>query len=236
MKNRCFALAAFAILASARVFAMASSQASDGYTLLLVPDRYNTLQLGRDIQDRFPVLLLSYEFPGNPADPYVHAWNAGAWTHIPAASFVSGAFLNAKPARTIVVGEDNAQTRALIDTASGWSPEVLNAPAEKSAEMLNTVGRALAFKKSDYRFFASRHGFQIEDLNAERRSQSWYDQPRDKALGDVDPRLSAALQDEDDGSAGTPPVTPAPATRAPADPAPMRPGIAPAKADKAATE
>ena len=241
MKNRCFALAAFAALAAARVFAMASSQGSDGYTLLLVPDRYNTLQLGRDIQDRFPVLLLSYEFPGNPADPYVHAWNNGAWTHIPAASFVSGAYLNAKPARTIVVGEDNAQTRALIDTASAWSPEVLNAPAEKSAEMLNTVGRALAFKKSDYRYFASRHGFQIEDLNAERRSQSWYDQPREKALADVDPKLSAALKEEDDPSAGTAPVTPAPATRAapavnPAEPAPMRHGLAPAKADKAATE
>jgi len=241
MKNRCFALAAFAVLAAARVFAMGSSQGSDGYTLLIVPDRYNTLQLGRDIQDRFPVLLLSYEFPGNPADPYVHAWNNGEWTAIPAASFASGDYLRAKPARTIVVGEDNAQTRALIDTASAWSPQVLNAPAEKSAEMLNTVGRALDFKKSDYRYFASRHGFEIEDLNAERRSQSWYDQPREKALADVDPKLSAALKEEDDPSAGTAPVTPAPATRTapalnPAEPAPMRPGLAPAKADKAATE
>ena len=241
MKNRCFAIFAFALLAAAKVFAMASSQGSDGYTLLIVPDRYNTLQLGRDIQDRYPVLLLSYEFPGNPADPFVHAWNNGAWTQIPTASFNSGEFLRAKPARTIVVGEDNAQTRALIDTASAWSPQVLNAPAEKSAEMLNTVGRALNFSRSDYRFFASRHGFEIEDLNAARRKESWYDQPRGKALGSVDPKLSAALEKEDDASAGTAPLTPSPARALPSaevkpEPAPMRPGPVAPKPDKAVTE
>ena len=45
MKNRCFALAAFAVLAAARVFAMGSSQGSDGYTLLIVPDRITLYRL-----------------------------------------------------------------------------------------------------------------------------------------------------------------------------------------------
>ncbi|MFO1530156.1 MAG: hypothetical protein U1F77_10630 [Kiritimatiellia bacterium] len=240
-EERCFAIFAFALPVAASAFAMASSQGSDGYTLLIVPDRYNTPALTTSRTVTPFLQAFPYEFPGNPADPFVHAWNNGAWTQIPTASFNSGEFLRAKRARTIVVGEDNAQTRALIDTASAWSPQVLNAPAEKSAEMLNTVGRALNFSRSDYRFFASRHGFEIEDLNAARRKESWYDQPRNKALSEVDPKLSAALEKEDDASAGTAPLTPSPARAAPRaevkpEPAPMRPGPVTAKPDKAATE
>lgn len=156
---------------------MGMGRSPQGYTLIVAPDSPYTLQVSHDVSQHYPVLLVSYESPGNPAEPFLHVLHDGTWKRVPAAQFANGSFLTQRPTRTIVVGDDNAMTESLINVVQGWSAQVINHPASNTTELLNAYGQDFQFSKGQWRWFASKYNLQLDNLNSDSHVKSWYDQP-----------------------------------------------------------
>jgi hypothetical protein len=175
----------FAILAAASAIilslvnpAQAMSRGPQGYTLVLVPDQYGAVQITHDLSQHYPVVMASYEHPGDAANPNIHVFQNGQWMHIANRDFGSGTFLKVKPARTIVVGNDDAQTDALLNATRAWNgQQVLNIPFNNGTDLINWYGKYFNFGKSEWRWFSSKYKLSLMDENANRRQESWYDQP-----------------------------------------------------------
>lgn len=148
-----------------------------GYTLIIAPDKPYTLQISNDVSQHYPVLLVSYETPGNPGSPFLHVLHENRWIRVPADQFQSGAFLQQRPTRTIVVGDDNPMTESLINTVQAWSVQVVNHPSSNNTELLNAYGQDFQFNKRTWRWFANKYNLSLDDRNREMNHQSWYDQP-----------------------------------------------------------
>ena len=176
----------------ASAFGMGSRR-PEGYTLVLVPDQYGAVQITHDLSELHPVVMASYEQPGNPDQLNIHVFQDGRWLPIAAPSFQSGAFLKVKPSRTIVVGPDNAVTSAILNSAGAWnSQQVLNIPFNNGTDLINWYGKYFSFSKGDYRWFASKYGLDLKDQSQGRSQASWYDQPYREAAGSlVEPAAEA---------------------------------------------
>ena len=147
-----------------------------GYTLLVLPSQFSSVQLGHDLAEREALLLMSYQ-PGSQAgDAFLHAWTGKSWVTVPDARYRDGNFAKTSPSRTIVVGESNDLTAGLIGDASAWCDEVLNVESAETAELVNAVGRILVFNDQEWEWYAARYQLKLEDMNSGRRTESWYDQ------------------------------------------------------------
>lgn len=149
---------------------------SSDYTVLLIPARHGAVQIGRDLEERQSILLMTYD-PATPAaTPFLHIWRGDAWVNLPAATFADGSFLKAEPARVIVVGPANPLVSRLVEEATLWSPrEVLNLQQEDPVELMNAFGRLFAFRPRDWQWFALRYELELQDLNEGQPRLSWYD-------------------------------------------------------------
>jgi hypothetical protein len=155
--------------------ASAAGGKSSGYTLLVVPAKYATVQVGRDFVDRQQVLLMTYE-AGQPAgQPFLNAWSGERWVRVPAETYAAGTFATSHPGRTVVVGLPNAQVAKLIEMSAAWTPQVLNVESEGTADLVNAMGRFFQFGRREWEWYAARYQLKLEDLNYEVRHQSWYD-------------------------------------------------------------
>jgi hypothetical protein len=225
----------------------AMSSRPAGYTLIVVPDQFGPVQITHDLSKRHAVVMVSYQHPGDPAKPNLHVLQDGRWLPIPAGVFNSGSFLRVKPSRTIVVGPDGDSTAALLNAASAWNTQqVLNIPFNNTTDLINWYGKYFHFSRSDWRWFADQYKLTLNDENASRRQQSWYDQPyREERPSAVVPavELPAPPSSARPRSAGftsvvTPPAEvpvpppapvaePAPARMIPPAPAPVPPPVPP---------
>ena len=161
----------------------ASGRAPLPLTALVVPAHYTPVQVGIDMAERYPAALISYQTDAEGGTT-LHAWSGSRWVRISNDDFSRASFLKMTPSRVLVVGESNAALD-LITMAEGWAPQVFNLASENSADMVNTLGQLFEFNSGEWKWFAHRYSMDIQDLNQDRRGDSWYDQPY------VDERRSA---------------------------------------------
>ncbi len=153
----------------------ASGPAPQPFTLLVVPERPNTIQVGFDLLDKRPVALVSYR-AGRQADPWVlHAWTGDDWMRMTLDEYENGKFLVRQPDRIILVGDEQTLPIELV-LASGWGPLVLNIDTLRTDEFLNDAGRLFEFTRSEWRWFADRYQLTVEDVTPASERISWYDQ------------------------------------------------------------
>lgn len=153
-----------------------ASAEADGLTLLVMPARYSTLQLGFDIARTFPTVLVSYRGDASSPTPVIDAWDGSAWVPVSVADYQDGRFLTASPRRAILIGDDRLLPPAMREVER-WCPSVNIVPATDTPTILNHVGRWLDFSSADWKWFAARYRLQLKDLNADARRTSWYDLP-----------------------------------------------------------
>lgn len=145
------------------------------FTLLVIPSRHGAVQVGRDLQDRHPLMLMTYD-PASPEDnPFLHIWQGTQWVHVSSGDFFNGSFLRNDPSRVVVVGPATPQVGRLVENAIAWSPEVLNLESEDPVELINAFGRMMEFRAREWRWFASRYGLELEDMSEGMPRLSWYD-------------------------------------------------------------
>ena len=155
--------------------------------LLVAPARYNAMQVAFDVARRYSTVLVSYQ--GTDPSPKLHVWNGYEWLELPAEDYRSGAFLQAWPGRTVVLGGDDLLPASLKDV-SAWCAETTQIEDLETVGLVNGIGRYLPFTPADWRWFAGRYNLTLENQNAAAaeaaRKSSWYDEggkPEDPAPG-----------------------------------------------------
>ncbi len=166
----CAALLAFA---GADVLAAASRQPRQ-LTMLVIPANPAQLELAFDVADRFPAVLVSYQKSRDSAEPLLYAWSGSEWVYVSAERYRQGNFMKVVPTRAILVGDETILPASLV-TATAWCPSVMNIPSLNPAMILNSLSKVFMFSRDDWRWFARRYNLELKDLNAGRRSRSWYD-------------------------------------------------------------
>jgi hypothetical protein len=149
--------------------------AEQGLTLLVVPERYNLIQVSFDVIAKRPVALVSYRVAPDSDEVVLHAWTGNEWVPVTLEDYASGKFLIMKPNRIVLVGDDEHLPEQLVEK-SNWGPIPLSINTMDPAEMLNALGPMLAFSASEWRWFASRYKMELENVTAKKERVSWYDQ------------------------------------------------------------
>lgn len=176
MKNAYGKLLLISLMLSSLMGCKSDDGMDAGYTLLVLPSQFSSVQLGHDLAEREALLLMSYQAGSQAGDAFLHAWTGKRWVPVPDTRYRDGNFAKTPPSRTIVVGESNDLTAGLIGDASVWCAEVLNVESAETAELVNAVGRILVFDDQEWEWYAARYQLKLEDMNSGRRTQSWYDQ------------------------------------------------------------
>ncbi|MBP7829625.1 MAG: hypothetical protein KA248_06880 [Kiritimatiellae bacterium] len=145
-------------------------------TLLVVPARYNVLQVAFDAASLAPVVLVSYQGDATTENPLLHAWNGSEWVYVSTDDFRDAQFLQVSPSQAILVGDEKLLPPVLVTSVGAWCPKTLTVPATDPAGLVNALGAHLDFSSRDWKWMASRYNMNLQDLNRERRQESWYDQ------------------------------------------------------------
>lgn len=151
---------------------------SRGPELLVVPAYYSPLQVAFDVLATRNAVLVGYQ--GGPAseNPALYVWDGVEWLSISKDAFQMTSFLSSPPSRIVLVGDTDTLPSVLIDAAtSGLTSNVIRIPVQDTASLVNALGSAFSFRKSEWSWFATRYGLDLDDLNADLRETSWYDQP-----------------------------------------------------------
>ncbi len=155
--------------------ALAQAASTDQVVMLVVPARYNVMQVAFDVARRYPTVLVSYQHVD--PDPQLHVWNGFEWKPLSLTDYQSGAFLQSYPSRTIFLGDDTLLP-ASLRSISAWCESVVQFPDLETASLVNEIGRYLPFTPADWRWFAGRYNLQLTNLKAKEeaavQNESWY--------------------------------------------------------------
>lgn len=174
-KNTALFLALLAVVSLCLV--QPAAAAGRGLTMVVVPARYSVMQVGFDLVQRFPVVLVSYQGDATTESPLIHAWNGEEWVKVSLEDYSSANFLQVTPGKAILVGDDALLPPVMAESTAAWCPNVERIPDIDTAALVNSLSKALSFKSADWQWFAARYNLDLQDTNAERRKASWYDRP-----------------------------------------------------------
>ncbi len=149
-------------------------------TLLMVPRRYTVVQLGFDLAEHYQMLLGCYQ-TADDGIPVVYIWSGSEWLRVTLRDYREANFAQITPARVILIGDDQVLPPTLAED-SAWAQSVLNIPVLKTADLVNSLGKLLNFNRAEWAWFASRYRLTLQDLNEDRRRESWYDQSLERFL------------------------------------------------------
>lgn len=153
----------------------ARAPAPQPFTLLVVPEQVNMVQVGFDLVSRRSVALVTYRVSARTGDLVLHGWSGRDWVRIALDDYRDGQFLIRQPDRIILVeGLDDLPMDLVL--ASGWGPRLMSVAAAEPAEFLNSMGQLFAFTPSEWRWFANRYRLGIEQVGGHEERISWYDQ------------------------------------------------------------
>jgi hypothetical protein len=147
-----------------------------GGTVVVVPARYNVMQVAMDIAARNGVTLVSYQGEATTAKPLIHVWNGQSWNFVALEDFQTGKFLTEKPKQTLVIGDEHMVPQVFAPI-SAWASQQETIATIETQPMLNQLGAALKFRSTDWQWYASRYNLKLADLNAPIRKTSYYDRP-----------------------------------------------------------
>ena len=178
------------------VHAMAS-RTSDP-VLVVIPDRYATVQLGMDLVGRHRVVLVTYS--GNASEPVLHAWNGSNWVYVNMQDYRDAAFLKVLPTEAVLVGDEATLPRVLLD-ATDWCSRIWEVPSLQTSDLVNAFGKVLAFKSGEWIWFSKRYNLDVE---GKKKQDSWYFHPYVAPAGAPVPAASESTNEAEAADAPVP--------------------------------
>ena len=140
--------------------------------LVVIPDRYATVQLGMDLIAQREVVLVSYK--GGSADqPVLHAWNGREWVYVNLQDYRDAAFLKVLPSEAILVGDEETLPRVLLE-ATDWCSRIWEVPSTQTSDLVNAFGRVFSFNSREWLWYSQRYNL---DVDSDKQRDSWYFHP-----------------------------------------------------------
>ena len=171
MKNRLSYMlgVALVVMVSAQSFA----SRKDEVTLLMVPREDRVQQVGMDIANRYPTLLVSYKLGANGAVS-LHGWSGSQWLTISEQDFKEGKFFRTGPNSALVVEKAGVPVPEWLVPADEWCAEVYKITTTDTRVLLHLVGQYYDFKFKEWEWFARRYGKTVDHINPEGLNVAWY--------------------------------------------------------------
>lgn len=168
----------FLVVLAMGVLSSARASRKSEITLILVPRTEAMVQLGKEISDRYPSLLITYALDASGEKvTALYGWAGSQWVVIKPESFAEGKFFHNPPDSALIIEpEDQPAPEALIPPAA-WCPAVAKITTTQLRPLLHLVGQYFDFDYKEWKWFAERYHMEIDAINPEHLNIKWYDQP-----------------------------------------------------------
>ena len=147
--------------------------------VLAVPAQHAMVNLAFDLADCLPrdLEMVCYSFDGD-GKIKLEAFDrlSWRWVDLPSGAWAGGALPRSGASRLVAVGDGAA---SLVQTAS-WARGVRQVDGRRLHEVANAVSSERRLSPAQWNMLAARHGFKLEDRNAERRRYGRYGPPATK--------------------------------------------------------
>jgi len=175
------------ILATLVLCGLVSTYASrmDEVTLVMVPREDKAVAVGKDLANRYPTLLISYQIGGS-GTVSLHGWTGTEWVNVTPEAYREGAFFHNGPTDAILVENEGQTFPAILVPSDAWCTSVHKISTTETRPLLHLIGQHYDFKYSDWKWFASNYKLSIEDINPEGLNIAWYNKPLSEHLGKKD--------------------------------------------------
>jgi hypothetical protein len=171
-----------------------SSQArKEEITLILVPRNDATIQLGLDIANRYPTLLVSYKLAGNGAVS-LHGWTGTQWVNITSDDFAAGNFFKNGPDSALMIEKEHTPVPDKLVPPADWCMTVSKITTTQTRPVLHLVGQYYDFGFKDWQWFATRYNMDMDAINPEGLNISWFHKRMEDHLKSRDPQGVSDLQ------------------------------------------
>ncbi|MEN8254422.1 MAG: hypothetical protein ABFR33_03025 [Verrucomicrobiota bacterium] len=172
MKNRksmvCFVAA---LVVCSAVFSNAARK--NEITLVMVPREDATVQLGMDIANKYPTLLISYKLGANKTVS-LHGWTGSEWVNVTLESFQGGKFFKKGPDTALVVEKAGIAVPGKMLPSPDWCDSAVMITTTEERPLLHLVGRYYDFSFKEWKWFAKRYKTDMDAINPEGLNVAWY--------------------------------------------------------------
>lgn len=172
MKNRkSMVCLVAALVACSAVFSNAARK--DEITLVMVPREDAPIQLGMDIANKYPTLLISYKL-GVGGAVSLHGWTGTQWVNVSLEDFLGGKFFKKGPDSALVVEKTGIAVPGKILPLPDWCASASKITTTEMRPLLHLVGQYYDFSFKDWQWFAKRYNMDLDAINPEGLNVAWY--------------------------------------------------------------
>lgn len=153
---------------------MGSAQArTEEVTLVMVPRTEPAVQLGMDLANRYPTLLISYLVAANGAVS-LHGWTGTQWVNIKPEDFKAGSFFKTGPNSALIIGDERQAVSEDLIPPEEWCSDVSRITTTQVRPLIHLVGQYYNFEFKDWQWFSKRYNQSIDAINPEGLNVAWY--------------------------------------------------------------
>ncbi len=172
IKNPCVSLA-FVMVGLLPVMGLASpvSPLPGNRTVMLLPARQRTVQMGFDLlQIRPQLLLISYQGTAESADAGMHVWDGREWLRLSDSDYQDGRFLRTGTAvdQMYLIGRE-AEVPGILQYRPVWSEEMHWIQSLQVSDLVNILGQRFRFTRDEWRWLARLHDLDLSETRIRRR-------------------------------------------------------------------
>lgn len=173
--------------------ALSSQARKDEVTLMVVPREEGMVQVGMDIANRYPSLLVSYQLAANGAVS-LHGWTGTQWVNVTLDDFAAGNFFKNGPDSALIIEKENIPVPDRLIPSADWCMNVSKITTTQTRPVLHLVGQYYDFNFKDWQWFATRYTMNMDAINPEGLNVSWYHKRMEDHLKAHDSQGASDLQ------------------------------------------
>lgn len=164
------------VFVAATVVCSSAARRQEEVTLVMVPRDDATVQLGLDIANTYPTLLVSYKLGAN-GTASLHGWTGTQWVNIATDDFRAGNFFRTGPDSALIVEAPGAPLPETLMPPADWCPSVSKIATTEMRPLIHLVGQYFDFPFKDWQWFAKRYNMDLDAINPEGLNVAWYNKP-----------------------------------------------------------
>ncbi|MEN7972493.1 MAG: hypothetical protein ABFR47_01525 [Verrucomicrobiota bacterium] len=173
--------------------AVSSASRKDEVTLVMVPREDALVQVGLDIANRYPTLLVSYKVGINEVVS-LHGWTGSEWVNIRLEAFQSGKFFKKGPDSSLVIEKAGVPVPEKMLPTPEWCSSASKITTTAMRPLLHLVGQYYDFSFKDWTWFAKRYNLDMDAINPEGLNVAWYHKRMGEHLASREQGATSDLQ------------------------------------------
>ena len=165
----------------------------DEITLVMVPREDAVVQLGLDLANKYPMLLVSYALGAN-GTVSLHGWTGTQWVNVSVEDFLAGNFFRKGPDSALVVEKSGVEIPENLLPPLDWCTNVAKITTVEMRPLLHLTGQYYDFSFKDWSWFAKRYNIDMDAINPEGLNVAWYHRRMEDHMKATEPREGSDLQ------------------------------------------